>query len=102
MVDVSVEKLAKFASSSKVFSTQIVKCKLCGSESVDAVVIVFDDGYTKVSCPVDRGNRLCRYEVSPRPTKFYNKPWFVITLLFVLAIVFTLVSKSNILPWASP
>ena len=96
---INISKLIGIAQGSKVVSTHIVDCKQCSNESVDAVLIVFDDGYTVVSCPVDRGNRPCRYEVPPRPTKWYNNPWLTLIALVVLAVIITWISNLNILPF---
>ena len=69
----------------KVFTTQVVKCDLCDNKTVDALVVVFDDGHTVVGCPVNGKKHSCNYEIPPIPVKPWIK-WteFAVTILIIL------------------
>ena len=80
------EKLIEVTEGAKVFSTQIANCCMYGDKSVDAVVIVFTNGRTEVSCPVSRGDCSCRYGYrspirAPRPWYKMWSNWVVIALI---------------------
>jgi hypothetical protein len=100
---IDISKLIGIVQSSKVVSTHTVKCKRRGNEDVDAIVIVFDDGYTEVSCPAD--NRCsCHYGHRPKRGKrsFYQKwikPWLgpVCNITIVLAVAALVLWLANFL-----
>ena len=62
-----VSTILDFLKDSKVFSTNVVDCDQSG-ENIKAVVIVFDNGYTEVRCPVKKSNCRCSYGKREQPT----------------------------------
>ena len=67
------DNLSDAIKSAKVTSTEVVKCKNHNNTTVEAVVIVFSDGHTEVSCPVIRDQCTCQYGY--RPPIYSPKPW---------------------------
>jgi hypothetical protein len=84
-----------FGQGSRISSIQRVNCKQCNTNSVEAIVIVFDDGQTSVSCPAERGNHTCHYEIKPRPTAWYNRKWFLYIIFFIFFLVAIAVDLIN-------
>ena len=74
--------------SHKIASVQHVKCKFDEryTDGVEAIMIIFDDGQTLVSCPSDRSNHICHYEIKPRSVPLYYHPWFIFSVLILLVV----------------
>lgn len=80
-------KLVEVAMGGKVVSTEVVKCRQYGNESIDAVVVVFDNGHIEISCPIAHDKCICHYEARRKAIrrKWWQSP-IVVAVVAILAI----------------
>lgn len=92
MVDVPKEiseKLVEAAVGGKVVSTQVVNCKQYNNETIEAVLVIYNDGRIQISCPIASDKCICRYEARWKavPKKWWQRPIVTWVIFYLVEII---------------